>query len=224
MTWLPLIFLLAAGPNPDPSTELSKERAAALLTPKVAFAADNVIVGEWKRRPGQWVALVYQVSDSNDVDKEVKLDLGIVTKRDDHWSVLAHGRDDGGGIGTSSYAFDFAPFRINETELAFGLRESTSYSSTAHSNEDTQLTLYRRKGNQIVPILKLPVSAWSLDKEGGDESASRSVVAVSKHKTNGFFDLVVTTSDTTGAAKRKKKTVQTYVWSQGAYKKAGAPR
>lgn len=106
---------------------------------------------------------------------------------------------------------DLIPYRISDKETAFGVRVSNSYSSSARSSGTEGLHLYRWRGDKLTMVFAdlMEQSHYDIPQDTG--SFSQWVVAVSKTKHRGFYDLLV----------REKKTKKTerWRWNGRAYAK-----
>lgn len=60
---------------------------------------------------------------------------------------------------------DLIPYRISAQETAFGVRIHGDYNSTAHSDAEEQVSLYRLAGSTLTPIFTALTYSSSLDKD-----------------------------------------------------------
>jgi len=210
-----LLFMLTASVVAAPDQGPSLVEAAALTAPRAKDGADGLVLRAWKQRPGQWLAMVPEAEESGgSIDQTLTLHVALLAARDGHWTLLAsaHEKREVLSLGPPTYTFDTAAFKLDESEVAFGVREQSQYASEAHAESTEQLILFRQAGETLKPILEVTTASQA---RGG--SPSRAVVAVSKKKTAGLFELVVTT--TTAGKRRSQKVADTYLWSGDAYVK-----
>jgi hypothetical protein len=119
--------------------------------------------------------------------------------------------------------FDLAPYTIAPGQTAFGLRGTWNESYSGGGASYTGLCLFAAAGAQLKEVLALPMSAYAdiagdWHKDGTrdhDITDADNVLLISKHATEGHFDLVV--------KNRKGRWQRTFRWSQaaGAYLAAG---
>ena len=98
-------------------------------------------------------------------------------------------------------SIDFAPYKISDTERAFGIRTCYSGSSKANPYESEELSLFIEKGHSLIEILrhlevKSSTGEWDTYCEGKFVN-SRTLLLVSQKQTNGYFDLVAKSKLTT---------------------------
>lgn len=118
-----------------------------------------------------------------------------------------------------SISLDFAPYRLNARETAFGVRFRNHYQSSARGAVSETLYLYRFWEEHLDPILLWEDHLDSIfnvmtEEEGGDidgknDFSHHRIIIMSTKKHNGFFDLVV----------KDKKTKKThyYCWNGSSY-------
>jgi hypothetical protein len=232
----PLAFLiLAASAIATPSDGPTRAEAAALADPKLdagavaSAAADDgaLILRAWRQRPGTWVAMIPDVSEPDGGKQTAILHLAVLARNGQRWTAIARAdqarTDEDLGLANSSltYDLDLAPFRLNETEVAFGVREHAEILSPTRPGASEMLLLYRVVGARLVRVLSVNSRFEWTDEDGAGTGTERSTVAVSKHKTGGFFDLVVTSQSD---LPRPEKTVTTYAWAGAAYQEVERPK
>ena len=108
-----------------------------------------------------------------------------------------------------SISLDFAPFRLNARETAFGVRYHNYYHSTARSEMSETLYLYRFWDDHLYPIFNVITVEEGSDMDGNHDFSHHLILIMSTKAHNGFFDLVV----------KDKKTKKTHVscWNGSAY-------
>jgi hypothetical protein len=219
----------AAPPVPEGPT---RAEAAVLVSPKLspddaaALADDEkgLSLKPWRQHGGTWVALISDVkeADSNGGASAV-LHLALIGRSGPRWVALARVDEartqDDIGIGDPSYALDLAPYRINENEVAFGVRETADDQTPPHPAKFEKLLLFRVVGSRLVRVLDLPSFFNFTNGDDGSSGSGNTVVAVSSHKNGGFFDLVATETKTYDDEK-PTKTVTSYAWVGEAYEES----
>jgi hypothetical protein len=85
--------------------------------------------------------------------------------------------------------FDFAPYRLNAHETAFGLRSFFNTAYVGGGGRDEVLELFRVKDGVIEPILWTLVASSSFRHGEQDGDPKGAVIRVLPTKTNGVFDL-----------------------------------
>ena len=115
-----------------------------------------------------------------------------------------------------SITLDFAPYRLNDREIAFGVRYHNSYQSTAHGEASDTLYLYRFWNGRLYPIFNVMTLDEGGNTDGTDEFSHHRIISMSTKKHNGFFDLIV----------KEKETENTSVlyWDGSAYAKHKSSR
>jgi hypothetical protein len=236
----PLVpLLLLAAPATPPADGPTRAQAVALAAPKLSASAANeaalepedegtLVLKPWRQRPGTWIALVPEISENRQAESPATLHLALIAREGQRWAAVARtddARASDTGPGDLSYTLDLAPYRLNETEVAFGVREHADQKSPTDPMLTENLLLYRMVGARLVRIFFETVHMEWNDRDedgiGNGTATSHSVVAVSKNKTAGFFDLVVT--DNTDLPK-PKTTVTTYAWKGEAYQEVTRPK
>jgi len=113
---------------------------------------------------------------------------------------------------------DLAPFRITPTKTAIGLRVKRNRTYAAGGEgEASILRLYLQRGDKLVSVFSSLLEyrcefATDLDEESGTLNRSgadgKSLVSISKRKTQGYFDLVQSSG---------KATVGVFEWNGQSY-------
>jgi hypothetical protein len=85
--------------------------------------------------------------------------------------------------------FDFAPYRLNEQETAFGLRSYFYTMYIGGSGHDEVLELFRVKDGMIEPVLWTWMASSNLVKGEQRGDPKGAVIRVLPTKTKGMFDL-----------------------------------
>jgi hypothetical protein len=227
-------LLILAGPAaPVTSDGPTPAEAVALTAPKLGADAIEFEAGEggglslraWGQRPGTWVAMIPDVNEPDKTGRDsATLRLAVLARNDQRWTAIARAEEvrtaDDLECSDPSYTLDLAPYRLNDTEVAFGVRERTKCLSVTRPGASEFLFLYRVVGARLVRVLSLEALIEWTDEDGAGTLTDRSTVAVSKNKTGGFFDLVVTSRGDS----RPKKTVTTYTWTGEAYREVERPK
>jgi hypothetical protein len=109
---------------------------------------------------------------------------------------------------------DLIPFRISDQDIAFGVRVSNSYHSTARASSTEALHLFRLHKGELTMVFAalLDESDSEFAQDGSDDRIvheSHRVVIVSKTKHKGFYDLIV--------RDRKTKRSETWRWNGSEY-------
>jgi hypothetical protein len=104
---------------------------------------------------------------------------------------------------------DLIPYRIAPKEIAFGVRVSNSYESSARASASEALHLYRLHGGALRQVFVDLTHESNWDKSDRDGTESQRVVIVGKTRRKGFYDLLV--RDT------KTKETTTYRWNGSEY-------
>jgi hypothetical protein len=229
---LAFLLLAAADPTGGPPPAEAVALAWPRLTPNDATEMVESKEGgwdlrPWKQRPGNWIALVSDITETKDSNPTAVLHIAVIGRSGQRWVALARGDEtrtaDEVPMGPLSYKLDLATYRLNETELAFGVREVGDDQTPTRPFTTENLLLFRITGARLARVLDLTASTiWSNANEQANGRSS-SVFSVSKNKTGGFFDLVQTEWDeeeAEGSKPTSKKTVSTYAWTGTAYEKS----
>jgi hypothetical protein len=167
-------------PHPHPATRKPSEpgdRANLYLVPFETFLRETNDIGGWKETPRSLAIALVAVQDS-----------GASGSSDAAFSVVARTlqplRHE-----TTLDAFDFADYRLNEYETAFGLRSFLYTTYIGGGGMDEFLELFRVKDGVIRPILRTLIGSSNVVKgeERGDPKGA--VIQVLATKTKGMFDL-----------------------------------
>lgn len=117
-------------------------------------------------------------------------------------------RLDWDAIFVDGLAFDTAPYRLREGELAFGVRVMRRGSSRANPFYETTLNLYELQSQRLSPVLSELVmdSSWGEwdTRCAGDFSASKGVLIITERAGNkGYRDLLLKQTRTTRRAEMR---------------------
>jgi hypothetical protein len=85
--------------------------------------------------------------------------------------------------------FDFAPYRLNEHETAFGLRSYFNTTYIGGGGHDQILELFRLRDDTIEPVLWTLIGSSNFVKGEQRGDPKGAVIRVLPEKTNGKFDL-----------------------------------
>lgn len=99
--------------------------------------------------------------------------------------------------------FDFAPFKINDTETAFGLRLGWNEGYSGGTGYFEGLALFKIEGTQIINILSEPIyyyqdiaGEWHKDSTRDHEFyEGRNVLSMLSDKTDGYYNIQIKTQD-----------------------------
>ncbi len=135
---------------------------------------------------------------------------------------MAADEANGAGITPDSFdRFDLAPYTIAPDQTAFGLRGNWMESYSGGGANYTGLCLFMPVGGELQQVLAVPMSAYAdiageWHKDGTrdhDITDAGNVLVISKHVTDGHFDLIV--------KNRKGHWRRTFRWSKTAYRAVG---
>ncbi len=137
-----------------------------------AASIKGVALAPWTHGPTGagplWVvaALILPPGD----DAAVQLWTGVLRQDGDGFQLLADDRSERPDTSPMPWSLDvrldLIPYRISAQETAFGVRFSNSYDSTAHSDYQEQLSLYRYAGQALTPIFTALTDTSTYDKDG----------------------------------------------------------
>jgi len=116
-------------------------------------------------------------------------------------------------------AIDTAPFRLSETERAFGLRLRSTITLKTSAETQAALVLFRLHERRLQQVLALQ-SGTEEDTYGSGECVRTLALRVEKTKTAGMFDWTTRTSSKTGKLPCTLET-GTYSWDGARYVKRG---
>jgi hypothetical protein len=121
--------------------------------------------------------------------------------------------------------FDFAPYKLSDSDTAFGLRLGWNDGYAGGTGYFEALSLFRIEGSKLSNVLSEPIyyyldlaGAWNKDGTRNHEfHEGQNVLSVLQRKTQGFHDLQI---KTTG-----KKTKRLFLWDEAKqrYLPAGSP-
>jgi hypothetical protein len=127
-------------------------------------------------------------------------------------------------LGNCDLKLDLAPYRVNENTTAIGLRRAshTGYAGGGAGSEQLWLLMPYKK--HLYEILTLDVEDYEILAEDWNPDGSRnhggyyykSTLHALKTKTNGFYDYLVKTSQSSHEGKEVKKSIINtyYIWSE----------
>lgn len=180
------------------------EQALDLLDPdQRPEQPDDAALGHW--RNDLWVvAAVYDQTVQAAVLHETKGRFTLVARSAGEEPLSSEPNLYAAGV-----TLDLIPYRIAPKEVAFGVRVSNSYESSARSSASEALHLYRLHGGTLRQVFVTLTRESNWDKSDQDGAESQWVVIVSKKAHKGFYDLLV----------RDKKTKETtmYRWNGSEY-------
>lgn len=111
-------------------------------------------------------------------------------------------------IRLESISIDTAPFLLTDTIRAFGVRLYYYGSSKPNPYAAKTLSLFIKQGKTLKPVLKdLTVYKYNGEWDtncAGEFMDEKSILIMSKHKTNGFYNIRVKTSGTHSETKKDK--------------------
>ncbi|MFZ0872278.1 MAG: hypothetical protein WAM90_16320 [Rhodanobacter sp.] len=221
-----LIFGALGACAADELSDAGQQQAALhALMGKNHVAPDSVkgiALAPWTHGPTNagavWVvaALVQPPGDDN----EPQLWTGVLSRDGQGFHLLAGDRSERVEpepiLWNPSIALDLIAYRINDQETAFGVRFDNAYSSTAHSDTQEVLSLYRYAGGALTPIFTALTDRYMYDRSGAEDCAQEKagtdkqptedrqndcdaantteqhyVVSFSRHITHGYYDLLL---------------------------------
>jgi hypothetical protein len=117
-------------------------------------------------------------------------------------------------------SLDTAPFRLTETEKAFGVRLSQESGSRFETETREALVLFRLHERRLTQVLALAIGLTH-DQFGEGDCSRELILGVETTRTGGFFDWRIRTGKKTGSLPCSLETGR-YRWDGGRYVKAGA--
>ena len=112
-------------------------------------------------------------------------------------------------------SLDTAPFRLNETEKAFGVRLRSGISTRSDTEAREALILFRLHDRRLTQVLAVTIGL-STDTYGDGECSRELTLGAEKTTTGGFFDWRTRTGKKTGALPCRLET-GTYRWDGARY-------
>jgi hypothetical protein len=197
---------------------------------------DNVALAPWPHRPGCFIAAMLDKEDA----EAMTLSVAILQRAGKTVQRIAFGEFKLEEFNWANYIYlDLAPYRIRDKEFAFGVRISTSYTSTAHSSTWSTLHLFRLQGDTITHIFDVAVNSDTIEKTYHDSEASpdsnsaapaendveefsTATVHIGPVAKNGFNDLIVKTTKGEKSVDSEKilkqeKIVEKFRWNGTKY-------
>jgi hypothetical protein len=181
---------------------------------------DNLVLELWPQRPGHFIAAMLD-AESNET---MTLTISILKRVGKTVKKIASNEFQLEEFNWSNrIQLDLAPYRIRSDEFAFGVRNSTSYRSDAHSSSWTTLSLFRLADDSLSRILKTSVNESSISSgEENVENFSKATVHIGPLAENGFYSLLVKTIKGERSVEsekiiQQKKTSNTFHWKDTQY-------
>ncbi len=109
---------------------------------------------------------------------------------------------------------DVIPYRISKTEIAFGVRAATDFTSTSTYAAGTVLHLFRLHDGQLDDVFAADVASSSCDKTDPNAACAadqQANVEFASTQHEGYYDIVLK------PAKGRGGKVQIFTWQDGAY-------
>lgn len=189
----------------DPRLELALDLLDPHQRPE---QPDDAALGHW--RNDLWVvAAVYDQTVQAAVLRETKGRFTLIARSDGEEPLSSEPN-----LYAAHVKLDLIPYRIAPKEVAFGVRVSNSYESSARASASEALHLYRLHRDTLrqVFVTLTQESNWEKpqdESEEGSGTESEWVVIVSKKARKGFYDLLVRNKET--------KETTTYRWNGSEY-------
>ncbi|WP_266172014.1 hypothetical protein [Dyella subtropica] len=191
-------------------------------SPPKADSVKGIALATWTHGPVKagalWVVAVLVQPSGNDSQAQVW--AGVLSRDDQGFHLLAGDRSERIELGpilwNPSLTLDLIPYRISDQETAFGVRFSNSYTSTAHSDTQEVLSLYRYADGAVTPIFTALTDSSGYDRDEAAECAKGKAgqgkpptdaqqdacdaanmteqhyaLSFSPHITNGHYDVLV---------------------------------
>ena len=212
----------AADEVSDASQQQAALRALMGKSPATPDSIKGIALAPWTHGPTNagavWVvaALVQPPGD----DSEPQLWTGVLSRDGRGFHLLAGDRSERVEpepiLWNSSVTLDLIAYRVNDQENAFGVRFDNAYTSTAHSNTQEVLSLYRYADGAVTPIFTALTDRYLYDRSSAQDCAQEKagtgkqptenqqddcdvantteqhyVVSFSRHITHGYYDLLL---------------------------------
>lgn len=155
----------------------------------------------WPAEPGMSISARAIPMPGNDSDDTRSYSLDVALLYDDPGLAVASNYQESAlfsdAVALQGMEIDTARYRLNEEVRAFGLRVLYHHGSSAIPYEKSVLTLYRRDGKEILPLLEGLVMDESSGEFGWDGQCgghSRTVhrtLEVGTRQRHGYADLIV---------------------------------
>ncbi|WP_266156935.1 hypothetical protein [Dyella silvatica] len=190
--------------------------------PPAVDSVKSIALAPWPHAPADagalWVVAALVQSPGSEGD--VQLWTGVLRRDGENFRLLAKDHsehiDSMPLLWNPGVMLDLIPYRISAQETAFGVRINGSYNSTAHSDAEERVSLYRFAGSSLTPVFtaltysssfdKDAIAACAQDKAGqGHEpsdaqqqacereivSEQRYVLIFSPQATKGYYDVIM---------------------------------
>jgi hypothetical protein len=111
-------------------------------------------------------------------------------------------------IKLNSITIDTAPYRLNKKSRAFGIRISYRGSSRVNPYGSESLSLFIKKGNTLKKVVNNlivyeEIGEWD-GMCAGEFNEEKSILIISKKKSNGFSNIILSKKNTTRINKEEK--------------------
>lgn len=189
--------MVAAG---DPGAQVSNLRVFT-MTPWLSAAP-----------PGQVVAAMGSDADN--------FYVAVLKPQGTGWQVVAMANPDNDPVIAPAdvsvlegLSLDVIPYRISKTEIAFGVRVGTDFTSTSTYVASTSLHLFRLHDGQLDDILAADVESSSCDKTTTSTCApnQHAILKFAASQHGGYYDIILK------PVKASAGKAQVYVWNGNAY-------
>lgn len=152
----------------------------------------------WPARPHLTLVAVPLVRSVDDGFGETDLDVLVIDSASDriYARLIEPNRLSWDAIRVDGLAFDTAPYRLKDNDIAFGVRIARRNGSGPNPFYETSLNLYELQAQQLRPLLNELVmrSSWAEwdTRCAGEFSKSTGVLIVTNKKgRNGYYDLLL---------------------------------
>ncbi len=161
-------------------------------------------------QPGLVVAAMGRDADN--------FDVAVLKPQGAGWQVVAMANPDNDPVVAPAdvsvlegLSLDVIPYRISKSEIAFGVRVATDFTSTSTYAASTSLHLFRLHDGQLDDVFAGDVASSSCDKTTPNDACApdqHAIVVFAASQHGGYYDVVL---------KSHAGKVQRYVWRDGAY-------
>ncbi len=137
------------------------------------------------------------------------------------WRVVAMDNPDNDPVVTPAdvsvlegLTLDVIPYRISKTEIAFGVRVDTDFTSTSTYAASTSLHLFRLHDGQLDDVFAADIASSSCDKTDPNAACAadqHAIVVFSAAQHRGYYDVILK------SAKGSVGKPQVFMWRDGAY-------
>lgn len=226
-----LVKLVAPQANPSLTTLVGmkkwphrKNTSVVIVCSRPQGKADAIAKDFQKGR--RWCETDYGEFESPDKNQvylglvEQGKDLRLIAKSDGplrvttsalHSNIELPGDGKESNLYPGAYAkFDFAKYKVSETQIAFGLRVAWNVSLAGGNLENTGLMLFLAEGGKIVNIFSEPVEESGISGSGPESKSSwatENVLRILPQKTARYFNLEL--KEKGGPWRRK------FLWDEG---------